>query len=232
STGAEIAITNGGGIRSSIKTGDITKGDLISVLPFGNFIVTKYLTGAEIKDIIEHGIKDSPNAAGQFPHVAGFKFVYDEKQPAGSRIIEITFNNKPLEMDKKYLVATNDFMSAGGDGYPHFKEANTENEFSALDEALREYVEKLGTVDYKVEGRITKGTKQENIVVGKVSNIEAVETTSETVKLTWSAPENPTGLVGYVIYKDGKELTTISSDNTEYTVEKLRSNTIYGFKVS
>lgn len=231
-TGAEIAITNGGGIRSSIKTGDITKGDLISVLPFGNFIVTKYLTGTEIKDIIEHGIKDAPNAAGQFPHVAGLKFIYDEKQPAGSRIIEITFNNKPLEMDKKYLVATNDFMSAGGDGYPHFKEANTENEFSALDEALREYVEKLGTVDYKVEGRITKGTKQENIVVGKVSNLEAVETTSNSVKIAWSAPENTTGLVGYVIYKDGKELTTISLDNTEYTVEKLRSNTIYGFKVA
>ena len=61
-------------------------------------------------------------------------------------------------MDKKYLVATNDFIAAGGDGFPHLGAIATENEFSALDEALVDYIEKLGIVDYKVEGRITTGT--------------------------------------------------------------------------
>ncbi|MGL5379508.1 5'-nucleotidase C-terminal domain-containing protein [Clostridium sp.] len=159
-TGAEIAITNGGGIRASIKAGDITKGDIVAVLPFGNFIVTKYLTGSQIKDIIEHGVKDAPNVAGQFPHVAGMKYVYDVEKEAGNRVVKITINGKEIEMDKKYLVATNDFMSAGGDGYPHFGEAKTENEFSALNEALEEYINVLGTVDYKVEGRITVGKEE------------------------------------------------------------------------
>lgn len=186
-TGAEIAITNGGGIRASIKAGDITKGDLISVLPFGNFIVTKYLTGAEIKDVIEHGIKDAPNAAGQFPHVAGINYIYDPAQPAGSRIVKITFNGEPLEMDRKYLVATNDFISAGGDGYPHFNGIKTENEFSALDEALAEYVQKLGNVDYKVEGRIVIGTLAEEIEKEdiKAANkvIKEIDKLSETITL-------------------------------------------------
>ena len=70
-TGAEIAITNGGGIRDSIDEGEITKGEIVKVLPFGNYIVTKALTGAQIKEVLEHGIKAYPAPAGHFPHVSG-----------------------------------------------------------------------------------------------------------------------------------------------------------------
>jgi len=59
-TGADIAITNGGGIRASINEGDITKGSVISVLPFGNYIVTKKLTGAQIKAGLENGVSAYP----------------------------------------------------------------------------------------------------------------------------------------------------------------------------
>ena len=155
-TGAEIAITNGGGIRSSIKEGTITKGDVISVLPFGNFIVTKKLKGSEIKDVLEHGVKDAPEAAGQFTHVSGVTFKFDPEKEALKRVHSVKVNGEKIDMDKEYLVATNDFIAAGGDGYPHFGNSKTENEFKALDEALAQYIQKIGKVDYKVEGRIVR----------------------------------------------------------------------------
>jgi len=71
---------------------------------------------------------------------------------------------------------------------------------------------------------------QEDIVVGKVSELKG-ETTNNTATLTWEAPESKQGLVGYIIYKDGKELETITADATTYVAEDLKVNTIYGFKV-
>lgn len=156
-TGADVAITNGGGIRASIKAGDITKGNVVEVLPFGNFTVTKELTGAQIKAVLEHGVKDYGTVAGSFAHVGGMKFVVDKTKPVGSRVVEITMiNGDKMDMNKKYVVATNDFLAAGGDDYPEFSKIPTLNEYSALDESLSNFIQKLGTVNYKVEGRITE----------------------------------------------------------------------------
>lgn len=160
-TNADISITNGGGIRASIDAGEITKGEIVEVLPFGNFIVTKELTGSQIKAVLEHGVKDFGKPAGSFAHVGGMKFVVNPENEIGNRIVNITIDGKKIDMDKKYTVATNDFLAAGGDGYPSFNDVPTLNEYSALDEALEKYIQKLGTVNYKVEGRIT---------IGKASN--------------------------------------------------------------
>lgn len=154
-TGADIAITNGGGIRASISAGDITKRDTTTVLPFGNFIETKELTGAQIKAILEHGVKDWGTPAGSFAHVGGMKFVVDPTNPVGSRVVDMTIKDKKIEMNKKYVVATNDFLAVGGDEYPSFGDVPTLNQYNALDESLAKYIEKIGTINAKVEGRIT-----------------------------------------------------------------------------
>ncbi|MEG1987517.1 MAG: fibronectin type III domain-containing protein, partial [Bacilli bacterium] len=73
--------------------------------------------------------------------------------------------------------------------------------------------------------------EEEEIVVEKAKNLKG-EATSKTAQLTWEAPESKVGLVGYVIYKDGKELTTVDANTLSYTVEELRTNTNYGFKVA
>lgn len=156
-TGAEIAITNGGGIRDSIDEGEITKGEIVKVLPFGNYIVTKSIKGSQIKEILEHGIKEYPETAGHFPHISGINFVFDETKESGNRIIGITINGKPIEMDKSYVVATNDFMAVGGDEYPNFINAPTINEYRSLEEALESYITKIGVVNYFIEGRIKRG---------------------------------------------------------------------------
>ncbi|QED49647.1 bifunctional metallophosphatase/5'-nucleotidase [Cytobacillus dafuensis] len=153
-TGADMAVTNGGGIRASINEGTITKGDVVTVLPFGNYIVTKELTGAQIKAGLENGVSSYPESKGAFPQVSGLTFAIDTAQEKGSRVHSMKIKGQPVDMNKKYLVATNDFMAAGGDEYTSFGESPIANEFPALDEALITYIQKIGTVNAKVEGRI------------------------------------------------------------------------------
>lgn len=87
-TNAVIALQNGGGIRASIEAGTVTMGDIMTVLPFNNDLVTITLTGAEIKDAMENGVSKIPAADGRFPHIAGMRFFYDSTKPAGEAYCE------------------------------------------------------------------------------------------------------------------------------------------------
>src|SRR5690606_6051096 len=109
-----------GGIRASIDIGEITKGDIITVLPFGNFVVTLDVTGADIVAALQHGAGDYPDAKGAFPQVAGLSFAIDETKPKGEKVHSVFINGQPVEPDRIYTVATNDFLAAGGDEYLMF----------------------------------------------------------------------------------------------------------------
>lgn len=154
-SGADVALTNGGGIRASIEIGDITKGDVITVLPFGNYIVTKEVTGAELKAALENGAKSYPATLGAFGHVGGMSYKIDESKAAGERVHSVMVKGQPLDMNKTYVLATNDFMAAGGDEYTMFSDNAIVNEFPALDEAVIDYIQHMGEVNVKAEGRIT-----------------------------------------------------------------------------
>jgi 5'-nucleotidase len=153
-TKADVALTNGGGIRASIKAGDITKLDMVTVFPFGNYVVTKYITGEALIKALELGVSGYPATAGGFPQVSGIKFSFDASKPAGSRVKDVEVNGKPIYLKEKYLLATNDFMAAGGDDYTMFADFQIENEFGALEEILMAYIKELGVVDIQTDGRI------------------------------------------------------------------------------
>ncbi|MFS1514150.1 5'-nucleotidase C-terminal domain-containing protein [Chengkuizengella sp. SCS-71B] len=165
-TGADVALTNGGGIRASIDVGEITKGEVITVLPFGNYIVTKEVSGAVIKAALENGIDSYPDAKGAFPHVAGIEYKIDASKPAGERAVSIQINGEPLDLEKTYVLATNDFLAAGGDEYTMFADITIKNEYPALDEVLIQYIQEKGTVSPVVEGRVT--------VINEVTETEEV----------------------------------------------------------
>ncbi len=135
-TGADIAITNGGGIRASIDAGDVTRGDVITVLPFGNIIVTINLTGQQIIDSLEYGTSGLPDSSGKMPHVAGITFTVDLNQPDGSRVSNVLVGGVAIDPAAIYSVATNDFLAAGGDGYVLFAATPVTAEFMGLHEAL------------------------------------------------------------------------------------------------
>jgi 5'-nucleotidase len=132
-SGADVVLTNGGGIRASIPKIDgegnhaalpyeITMDDALTVLPFGNQVTVIKVTGQDILDALAFGAKSYPEASGGFPHVAGMTYtimINDEGKFAG--IGEVKVGGKPINPAKEYTLATNDFLASGGDGYEMFK---------------------------------------------------------------------------------------------------------------
>ena len=155
-TGADLVMTNGGGIRASIDVGEITIEEIITVLPFGNTVIVKPLTGAEVKEALENGATDYPELKGAFTHVAGMTYQIDSSKPAGSRIMNVMVGGMPLDLAATYEVATNDFMAAGGDGYTMFDGKEELMLLGGMEEVLMDYIEANGTAGAKVEGRITE----------------------------------------------------------------------------
>jgi 2',3'-cyclic-nucleotide 2'-phosphodiesterase (5'-nucleotidase family) len=144
-TGVQFAITNSGGLRADLTcpTTDnpsdfcpaytpppypITRGQVLTVLPFGNVVATVSLNGAELKSFLENGVSQMPAVAGRFPQVSGLCFTYDITAPAGNRVTSAVYANpdgtcsaSPIDLTAgggPYKIAENDFMASGGDGYP------------------------------------------------------------------------------------------------------------------
>ena len=174
-TGADIALTNGGGIRASIDVGDITKGEVITVLPFGNYVVLKEVKGSDIIAALELGISDYPKEKGGFPQVAGITYSFNPNNKAGSRLVEVKVNGKAIDKNKVYKLATNDFMAVGGDGYTMLAGGKTLAEYPSLDEILINYIQKLGAVDIKTDGRVIVTTEEKKVEDKKIEDKPVVK---------------------------------------------------------
>jgi len=158
--GADVAITNGGGIRADRQYDagtKLTRGDVFAELPFGNKLVKLEVTGADIEAAIENGLSQVEEGAGRFPQVSGLVVKADLRRPPGTRVFSIAVNGTPLDKAKTYTLATNDFMAAGGDGYTVFKSGKPLiNAIDArlLASAVIDYIEAKKEIAPKVEGRI------------------------------------------------------------------------------
>lgn len=112
-TGADFAFQNPGGLRADLEAGPVTVGDVYEVMPFDNQIVTVRLTGDQVRELLENGV--GPSTCVQ---VSGISFAFDPSRPRGQRVADVTLpGGRPLEPGRLYVVAVNDFMAQGGDGY-------------------------------------------------------------------------------------------------------------------
>lgn len=166
-TGAEIAMTNAGTILKSIPKGDITYGNIVESVIFGNTVITKKLTGKQIKDAIEVGAEIYPEANSTFLHFGNLTYTIDVNKKAGSRITDIKVKGKKLDESKQYLVAMNDYMSTD---YSSISGSGIEKNYGELDKVIAKFIKSKGTVNYKNDGRI-KVTKTVNINREKVKKV-------------------------------------------------------------
>lgn len=177
-----VTIQNGGGIRASIGSGDITLGHLLTTMPFGNNLSGLKMTGKEIVAALENGVSGVEKGEGRFPQVSGMRFYYDstkagevldsvtgEKTQEGERIVKVQIKQangtySDIDLNAYYIVATNSYMAGGGDFYQSMKQAKEAGRYYELNlvdyEVFREYLDTLGTVNLLPEGRIIdlKGT--------------------------------------------------------------------------
>jgi len=159
-TGADIGFTNGGGIRAD-RTYDagsvLTRRDILTELPFGNVTVLTDLPGSQILAALENGFSQVEKGSGRFPQVSGIAVVFDPTAEAGSRVASVIIGGAPLDPDKIYSVATNDFMLGGGDGYGALgggKVRINAGNGNLMANDVMAYIAESGKVTSVVEGRI------------------------------------------------------------------------------
>lgn len=178
-TGADVAFSNGGGIRSDIPAGQITYRDALNVFPFGNSVCMVEATGQQIRDALEMGVRNLPEETGGFQQVSGMSFTVDTSIPSGVeldekgnfvrvngsyRVQDLMIGGKPVDLSAVYKVASHNYMLlSGGDGMTMFTGCNVLMRDITTDvDALYTYInQELGGVigeeyaDPRGQGRIT-----------------------------------------------------------------------------
>lgn len=152
--GVQIAMTNGGGLRTNIPAGEITAGILYEVMPFDNTLYTMKLSGADIKANIEHGIMNEDIGWIQ---ISGVRVTYNSGAEAGNRITSMVLEDGTVvELDKYYTVVTNDFMFTGGDKYNFENSKYGLDTFTPIRDAMMEAVEKAGVLSPKKQNWLSE----------------------------------------------------------------------------
>ncbi len=158
--GVTIAIQNGGGLRASIDAGEVTMGEVLAVLPFQNTLSTFNITGAQVIAALENGVSQVEDGGGRFPQVAGLKMTWDPSMPANEgRVQEVLVEENgawvPIDPEKVYSVASNNFMRAGGDGYTAFVDAKNAYDYGpGLEQVLADYLAANPGYQPYTDGRI------------------------------------------------------------------------------
>ncbi|WP_050527463.1 bifunctional metallophosphatase/5'-nucleotidase [Pseudorhodobacter aquimaris] len=159
-TGADIGLANGGGIRGDTTHeagSELTRRDILTELPFGNVTVLTELPGSQVLAAFENGVSQFEKGAGRFLQLSGASIVFDPTAPAGSRIVEALVGDAPLDVDKLYKVAANDYILDGGDGFDALGGGNVlinAGNGNLMANDVMDYITKMGGVTSKVEGRV------------------------------------------------------------------------------
>lgn len=154
-SGADIALANNGGIRSSIPSGEITVFDIHMLEPFRNQMMLFEMTGQAIKDVIEYSYSRRNQIDLQS---SGLHYTVVTNPTGGYYDSELYVNGEPLDLEETYTVAVGDYIGTGGSGY-HFEGTVIEETAGLLTEAMIEYAKYMTdegqAIDYTREGRIT-----------------------------------------------------------------------------
>jgi 5'-nucleotidase len=160
--GVTIAIQNGGGLRASIDAGEVTMGEVLTVLPFQNTLSTFQVTGQAIIEALENGVSQVEEVKGRFPQVAGLKFTWDAAvAPNEGRVQEVMVMNEgafaPIDPAATYSVVSNNYVRNGGDGYKMFKDAENAYDYGPdLADVTAEFMAAQGDYTPYTDGRISK----------------------------------------------------------------------------
>lgn len=158
--GADFGFANNGGLRIDIPKGNITVGTIFQLMPFDNTIVTMKMTGAQIKTVLEQAVQDG----GKGIQVAGLSFKYDLSMPSMQRVFDMKKSDgTPIDMNTSYLVATNNFIGTGGDGFKGFTDPDVAKSYidtyKLVRDAFIEAVKNQKTVTAKIDNRIAPASQ-------------------------------------------------------------------------
>ena len=171
---SDFALQNGGGVRVSVAAGPLSMNTAFTVLPFTNVIVELDISGAQVLAALEDAISnvvDNGNT-GPYPYAAGLRWDVDMSKAKGQRLSNVQVRSKTsgtwgaIEPAKTYILATNDFIAAGQDGYTTlgelYKAGKYVNTYLLYTQSFVDYVKAKGSIsrparsDYSNQKVITK----------------------------------------------------------------------------
>lgn len=139
----QVVLLNGGSIRAGLAPGTITYRDILSILPFGDTIVTMNLRGYNLLKAIEWGALHHPEAPGARLNPYGLTYTVK-----GKEVKDIRVHGKPLNPYAFYSVATIDYLAAGGDNYTVLRKGkNPYNTGYVLADVVRQYVQHIRPIN-------------------------------------------------------------------------------------
>ena len=163
---AQIAFTNPGGLRNELTQGlQVTYGQLFSVLPFNNALVSMDLTGQQLLRLLEQQWEQPQATQGMIlASSAGFEYSWDARQPAGAasgkgqRVVpgSMRLNGEAIDLNKSYRVTVNNFMADGGDHFTVLR-SGLQRQHGDIDvDAVVAYFKAAGSVRVPPLGRIKR----------------------------------------------------------------------------
>ncbi len=194
---ADFAFQNSGGLRIDIPQGDITVGQIWTLMPFDNEINTMQMTGLQLQTVLEYMVSGIKGIG----HISGLRFAFDATKPArftlagdgktvvdsgvNSRIVSMTLpDGSPIDLKKTYLVAAPDFIATGGDQYPFPANSSSLTDIHILvRDALINAVKTQKTLNYQPDGRIASGTSQPVITPTPVPEPKVLKVTASALRL-------------------------------------------------
>jgi 5'-nucleotidase/UDP-sugar diphosphatase len=162
---ADVAMINGGAIKASIAPGKIENQDVYNALPYDNYLLAIRMTGAQLKRALEHGVSHLGKPSHRFPQVSGLTFTYSPSAPAGARVKDITVGGRPLDLKKQYVVATIDFLAAGGDAYTVFGDVL---------KSAGDYTDRGGTITSRALVYNNPGTRLRDAVIKAIKTRKTI----------------------------------------------------------
>ncbi len=160
--GITISIANSGGLRASIDAGEVTMGEVLTVLPFQNTLSTFQVSGETLIAALENGVSQVEEVKGRFPQVAGLKFTWDPAvAPNEGRISDVMVMEGgawvPIDPAATYGVVSNNYVRGGGDGYKMFRDAANAYDYGPdLADVVAEYMAAQGGYQPYLDGRIAQ----------------------------------------------------------------------------
>lgn len=145
----DIAFQNSGGIKAALSSGPISLRDLYDVLPFENSIIRLTLQGWQIENLVE----ESLSGRSTFLQASGLRCTYSGRNPPGFRLIQISVGEEPLDPDRDYTVAVNDFMVSTPVSWPELTQGRDRAVVGLLRESLKNYLAAQRVVSPTTERR-------------------------------------------------------------------------------
>ncbi|RAK12663.1 LysM domain-containing protein [Halanaerobium saccharolyticum] len=203
---ADLVLINSRTINSSIDKGLISVRDVREAIPAKDEVVVKKIKGKQLLKSLSHSVSKYPETAGFFPQVSGIKIIFAGGLELENEVIRATINSKPLKAEAEYLIATNDSLAAGGDGFEELEKAEEIKNTGRLDQILIEYLQQQEIVENIEMNRIIPVRKEGNNYLYQVQKGDYLYLIAEKFSVSIAEIMEANGLQNRNLIYQGQQL--------------------------